>query len=144
MTSINKFSDNSTSNNVEMDTTKRPRTDTVPVPHVEQALRYNEGKTRFSMLCWPALEGTSRVFMFGAKKYSENNWKKGIKYNVGMDSVMRHCIAFINNEDNDPESGLFHLYHAIASLMIVIWTYLMLDKNTFDDRYKPPSVPKTT
>lgn len=46
----------------------------------------------------------------------KNNWKKGFKYSRSGAAALRHIFSFFDNEDLDPESGLSHIAHAIASL----------------------------
>lgn len=42
----------------------------------EKADRFNEGKPKWSLIPFSALEPMVRVLEFGANKYSPNNWKK--------------------------------------------------------------------
>lgn len=83
--------------------------------------KHDEGKFDPTMLSVEMVETVSRVRMFGAKKYSRNNWKKGFKITRSMAAAMRHILAFINGEDNDAESGLSHLGHAICCLEHAIY-----------------------
>lgn len=68
--------------------------------------RHNEGKPRWSLVDFDALEPMVRVLEYGAKKYGENNWKKGLKTTEICESLLRHIFAYLNGEDIDPESGL--------------------------------------
>ena len=43
-----------------------------------KAERHNEGKIKWSLVPFRALEPMVQVLMFGAKKYSPDNWKKGM------------------------------------------------------------------
>lgn len=44
------------------------------------------------------------------------DWKKGFAYSRSTSAALRHIFAFLDGEDKDPESGLSHIAHAIASL----------------------------
>jgi Domain of unknown function (DUF5664) len=86
--------------------------------HVKtESLKKDDNKFDPTMITLEMLELVSRVRMFGAKKYARNNFKiTGFKYTRSLAAALRHIYAFLNGEDNDPESGLSHLGHAICSL----------------------------
>jgi hypothetical protein len=83
--------------------------------------RFNEGKPQLSyMLDAPkAMIGLARVFEAGAKKYSRDNWKKGLERNELIDCLMRHLIKAQAGQVNDEETGCNHLNH-------VLWNALVL------------------
>jgi hypothetical protein len=72
--------------------------------------------------------------MFGARKYSRDNWKNGFKVTRSCAAALRHIFQFLSGETLDPESGLSHLGHAVASLEHAI--YDMNHRPENDDRYK--------
>lgn len=93
-----------------------------------------EGKPRLSLLLVgrETLEGESRVWEAGAKKYGEGNWLNGGPWMEGLDSLTRHVVAFVNGEDIDPESGRPHVDHIITSAKIVSNNYY--NSKDLDDR----------
>jgi hypothetical protein len=97
-------------------------------------IKHDNGKPRISLIPREALEGAAKALTFGANKYNAHNFKKGIEYSRLVDAVMRHLIAWIDGEDNDLESGLSHLDHALASLSML--KYMEVNKTEMDDRYK--------
>jgi hypothetical protein len=96
--------------------------------------RYNNGKTRWSLIVWKALIPMIEVLEFGAKKYAPFNWTKGLKYTETCDSLLRHTHAFLEGEDNDPESKLSHVGHILANAMFL--SYMFLFRKDMDDRHK--------
>ena len=96
-------------------------------------LRYNTGKLKWSLVSWKALAPMVRVLMFGAEKYDEHNWKKGLKYTEVTESLQRHLNAFIEGEENDPESKLSHVGHILCNAMFL--SYMSMYKKDMDDRY---------
>lgn len=54
-----------------------------------------------------------RVAEFGASKYTPRNWEKGLPVVQIAGSLQRHLWAYLEGENNDPESGLSHLDHII-------------------------------
>jgi hypothetical protein len=61
-----------------------------------------------------------------------DNWKKGFPLTKSLAAASRHIEQFINRQDFDKESGLLHLYHAVASLEHAIYDYIHRPEN--DDR----------
>ena len=83
------------------------------------------------------LEPLVEVLMFGATKYSKDNWKKGQAITELLGSLFRHIIAFQNGEDLDEESGKSHIGHAMCNLMFI--QYVLDNHKHFDDRKKGAS-----
>ena len=101
--------------------------------HTQQADRANEGKLQWSLVDFESFEPMVRVLEFGAKKYSRDNWKKGLPVRSIIESLLRHTFAFLRGEDNDPESGISHIGHMMCNLMFL--SYVMRTKREqFDDR----------
>jgi hypothetical protein len=95
-------------------------------------VKFDQGKARFDLMPPGVLEGVAEVFTYGANKYGERNWEKGMKWGRLFGAAMRHAWAFWNGNELDPESKKHHLYHAIASLMMLAELY-RFDSNG-DDR----------
>lgn len=101
---------------------------------IEEGNRYNEGKLKWNLVSYKALEPMVRVLMFGAQKYSSWNWSKGLKYTEICDSLQRHLNAFLQGENDDPESKLHHVGHILCNGMFL--SYMFLFRKDMDDRYK--------
>lgn len=86
--------------------------------HVK-AKRYNQGKKRWTLIDFQALEPLVDVLEYGVSKYGENNWKLGLNKQETIDSLLRHVIALTNNETTDPESKLPHIGHILANAMFL-------------------------
>lgn len=57
----------------------------------------------------------------GALKYGRSNWRAaGVRASVYHASTLRHLMAWFEGQDNDPDSGLPHLAHALAGLAILV------------------------
>lgn len=61
----------------------------------------------------------SRVAGYGANKYAQFNYLKGMDWSLMFNAAQRHALLFWNGEDVDPESGLSHAAHAA-------WMFLAL------------------
>lgn len=67
--------------------------------------------------CTTMLLEVSRHFEDGAKKYGENNWKKGIPVHCYIDSAVRHYLKFVRGDDDEPHDRAF-----CWNIMCAIWT----------------------
>lgn len=83
--------------------------------------RFNTGKPKlyFNTLGREVQAGEAAVWEFGATKYSPGNWLKGMSWVGCSDSILRHLIALLNGEDNDPETGLPHADHIVCCAKIL-------------------------
>lgn len=82
-----------------------------------KADRFNEGKLKWSLVNYQALHPMIKVLMFGAKKYSPENWKKGLDKKEILESMMRHLEALMDGQESDSESGISHIGHIQANSM---------------------------
>lgn len=98
----------------------------------EEGLRYNQGKRRLDLVPTSFVDGVADVLGFGAQKYSDNNWRKGMKWSSVVASLKRHLAAFEKGEDYDPESGLLHIDHVGCNLAFLKEYYKIAPQ--FDDR----------
>lgn len=72
------------------------------------------------------------VLEFGAKKYSPDNWKKGLDQKEVIESMLRHAFALLTaiqegkpDDQYDKDSGLHHIGHIMCNCMF----YAYHDKN---------------
>lgn len=98
------------------------------------AARFDTGKARMDLLSPVAMEGVAIVLAFGAKKYAEHNWRKGMKWGRTIGSLLRHTYKFMAGEDIDLESGLPHVDHIACNAMF-LQEYYRTHKH-LDDRFK--------
>ena len=47
----------------------------------DKGIKYDSNKPRLDLIPREALEAMGRALSYGANKYSEGNWAKGIEYN---------------------------------------------------------------
>jgi hypothetical protein len=77
----------------------------------------------------------------GALKYGRNNFRvAGIRVSIYIDACKRHLDAYFEGEDYDPDSGLHHLSHALATIAIIIECIeagnLIDDRNCYTEKYR--------
>lgn len=108
-----------------------------PVPKQEttaaenKAMRFNSGKLQWSLVHYKSLEPMVKVLMFGAKKYSADNWKKGLDNKQILESLQRHLAAIMDGEEYDRESGLPHIGHIMCNAMF--FSYFNTESETAEE-----------
>ena len=80
----------------------------------------DQGKPRYELIAPEMLHGLAEVLTFGAEKYGDRNWEKGMKWSRPFGALMRHMWAWWRGEGLDPETGKSHLLHAACCLMFLI------------------------
>lgn len=87
----------------------------------EQGKKLDSDKPRFSLIPQGTLQPVIRVLEFGAKKYSENNWRNVENARTRyFDAAHRHLDAWWNGQQVDSETNESHLAHAICCLMFLL------------------------
>lgn len=101
-----------------------------------EGVKLDTGKSRIDLVPQELIIATGNVLGFGAAKYEERNWEKGMKWGRLYAALMRHMWAWWGGEKLDPESGMPHLHHAVTCLAMLI-AYEARGTGT-DDRYIAP------
>jgi hypothetical protein len=116
---------------ITVGTTTDPKTATT-------AVKFDGGKTDWSLMPFEAVEEINKVLEFGAKKYAAHNWTQGdgFRYTRVLNSLFRHLFAWSRGEDLDPESGLSHLAHAGCNILFLIYYNRYKTRYNNDDRFK--------
>lgn len=94
-----------------------PKIESIPNNLFEKGDRFNEGKPKWSLVHYESLVPMIRVLEFGAKKYTPENWKKGLDLKEVLESMQRHLAALMDGEEFDSESGISHMGHIQCNAM---------------------------
>ncbi len=86
------------------------------VAHLYDLLRFHYDVLRFENTEHMLLE-VAKHFEEGAKKYGDNNWRKGIPANVYVDSAIRHYLKFLRGDTDEPHDRAF-----CWNILCCIWT----------------------
>jgi|WetSurSiteA1Bulk_404760.scaffolds.fasta_scaffold33823_3 hypothetical protein len=87
---------------------------------------------RYALIPVVPLAEISRVYGYGATKYTPQNWRKGYAWSLSKDALNRHIESFWSGESIDPESKRHHLAHAAFHLLTLM--EFELRKLGIDDR----------
>jgi len=79
---------------------------------IKEGVKFDDEKRRYDLVPADSLRQLVDIYTFGAKKYEDNNWRKGLKWGRIYGAIQRHLNAFWEGEEVDSESGLTHLAHA--------------------------------
>ena len=90
-------------------------------PKEIEASKQQKDRPSYSVLPNRALRGVIHAFRYGAKKYGRLNWRDNgdIKASIYFDAAMDHMVSWWEGEDRARDSGINHLDHAIAGLLIL-------------------------
>jgi hypothetical protein len=92
---------------------------------------------RFDRLPMKSLCEVVKVLEFGAKKYSRDNWRNGMKWSRVTSAAKRHILlGWLTGEDFDPETKINHLAHTLCCLMFIIWYEKNEAMKENDDRFE--------
>ena len=86
----------------------------------DEAMKYDGEKVRLDLLPADPIIDIGKVLTYGAKKYSERNWERGLAWSRCYGAALRHLLAWHKGETNDPETGLNHLAHAACEILFLL------------------------
>ena len=112
-------------------------TDKIPAgADTSVAMKFDSGKTDWSLMPFECIEEINKVLDFGARKYAAHNWRTGagFKYTRVLSSLLRHTFAWARGEDLDPESGLSHLAHMGCNVIFLLYYNKYKSRYNNDDR----------
>ena len=89
-------------------------------PPTSEGRKDDSGKTPWHLMPPDALNQIAQVLEFGANKYGDRNWEKGMNWSRPFAALMRHMWAWWRGEDRDPETGLSHLAHAGCCILFLL------------------------
>jgi hypothetical protein len=87
---------------------------------MSEGRKFDADKLPWHLLPPDAIEEIVRVLEFGANKYGDRNWEKGMAWNRPFAALMRHMWAWWRGEDRDPETGITHLAHAGCCILFLL------------------------
>jgi hypothetical protein len=89
-------------------------------------VKFDEGKTRDDLIPPEVEEAIAKVLEFGARKYAERNWEKGMLWSRPYAACRRHLRNWFARRDfgkgpgADKDSGYSDLWHAATNIAFLI------------------------
>lgn len=81
------------------------------------------GSNKAPLHLWPTAASAlgSLALLDGMLKYGRSNWRAvGVRPTIYVDALLRHVIAWLEGEEQPPDSDVHHLGHALACLAILV------------------------
>lgn len=81
------------------------------------------GSDKLPLHLWPTTASSlgCLALLDGMLKYGRSNFRAvGVRASIYYDACNRHLNAWFEGEDDDPDSGLPHLAHALACLAVLV------------------------
>ena len=100
----------------------------------------SEGKGRFDLIPFEAMQQIARIFEEGGKKYGDRNWEKGFPTHRLADSASRHLAKHINGHRDEP-----HLAMAAWNCICLLQTQFWIEQGQLPPELEtlpPPRKPK--
>lgn len=120
------------------------RLDHLPEPELTGGIKADDGKVRLELIPPELPFAVGKVLTFGAQKYADRNWEKGMKWSRVFGAMLRHSFAWWGGKgptsksflfgDLDPETKMSHLWHAACCVTFLIAYEERPHLHGFDDR----------
>lgn len=107
---------------------------------MDKGKKFDQGKVRFDLIPPDAMYYLAEVFTRGAEKYGDRNWERGMTWGRLFSATMRHAWEWWRGRENDQETGVSHLYHAAASLIMLA---VLRQRNVGEDNRELPKHERT-
>jgi len=109
---------------------------TYPPLEPVEGLKFDDGKPMLDLVPSSLVDAVGDILTMGAKKYSAQNWRKGLKYSRVIGALMRHLNAWREGDSIDKESGKSHMHHVACNVAFLIEFEANPEKyKDFDDRW---------
>lgn len=84
-----------------------------------KGIHKDEGKLRVELVPMEGVHAAARAMSYGLVKYPAHNYRLGIAWASIYASIMRHLLLWFWDGRPDEESGLSHLDHAAADVLML-------------------------
>lgn len=85
-----------------------------------QAVKLDQAKNRLDLIPVSLVTQVGEILTFGAVKYADRDWEKGMAWSRPYGAALRHIFAWWSSENLDPETSKSHLAHAITELAFLL------------------------
>ena len=98
---------------------------------LQQGVKDDSEKLRYDLVPVYPLKELVLTYTIGARKYADDNWRKGIKFSRVIAALKRHLELWLEGEERDPD-GQHHLAAVAWNAFSLLW-YTRF-RPEFDDR----------
>lgn len=96
----------------------------------KEGVKFDNDKARIELVPPEMIFATAEILTFGAKKYADRNWERGMSWGRVFGALMRHLWAWWGGQgpttrnfalgDLDDETGFSHLWHAACCVSFLV------------------------
>lgn len=92
----------------------------------KEGVKHDQKKLPIHLFPWDVVFPISEVLAFGAKKYGDRNWEKGMDWDRLYRALMGHMVDWFqqidkgNGPGNDEETGRNSLHHAACCMVFLV------------------------
>lgn len=87
---------------------------------MNEGVKHDQEKNRLELIPPELLFAVGDILTFGARKYADRNWEKGMKWGRVFGALMRHLWSWWKKDGIDAETGKSHLWHAACCIAFLI------------------------
>ena len=80
----------------------------------------DQGKLRMDLLPADVIEALATILTDGADRYGDRNWEQGMAWSRPYAALLRHIFAWWQGENQDPDSGRPHSWHALCCMAFLV------------------------
>ncbi len=85
----------------------------------DEGVKFDGDKLRMDLIPVEAITGLAEVLTFGARKYGDRNWEKGMDWSRLYAATLRHLFSWWSYGPED-ESGYSHIKHALTDIAMLV------------------------
>lgn len=87
---------------------------------IKKGVKFDSDKARYDLIPPEIEEALAKVLTYGALKYGDRNWERGMKWSRPYAAMRRHMAAWWGGEGVDKETGMSHLAHAACCVAFLV------------------------
>lgn len=87
---------------------------------LSEAYKADEEKIRYDLIPPEAMDAMAEVLTFGAKKYTDRNWEKGMAWGRAFRALISHAYKWWRGIPSDEESGMSHMAHCLCCAIFLV------------------------
>jgi hypothetical protein len=84
------------------------------------AIKHDQQKNRLELIPPELITATGEILTFGADKYGDRDWERGMAWGRVYGALQRHLNAWWAGAACDPETGKTHLAHASCCIAFLL------------------------
>lgn len=97
---------------------------------LKEGVKFDNGKARLDLIPSEVIFALADILTFGAIKYADRNWEKGMAWGRVFGAAMRHAWSWWGGKgptsksflfgDLDPETKRSHLWHLLCCVAFLV------------------------